>query len=378
MALLVEIVQYAYVLPKAPELLGSFTDAPKPKLTLSNWMSGKYQDSLLKNFEATLQIHTFLIRLHNQIDYSVFGKINVKEVEEGKDRYLFGSSYTKAFLGEDFIGEQKIISTVKKLAFIQRELKKRNTELICILTPGKSSFVPEKLPSSYDLSKKTRSNYDAYAELFVKEGIQHVNLVNYFSKLKPKTKYPLFTQCGVHWSGYGATVAADTLFNYMEQIKKIDIRDFYDEGGEESLIPLNTDGDIFNGMNLLFDIPYHKMYYPKLIFKDDNTKTAPNTLIIGDSYIWSWINFYNFFPKLLDQKSAFWYYAAEVGWPAEPGKPLINAYNLDLKKEIDHRDFILIQCNESKLYNFGYDIVDKLFTVLQNDSTSFKSDRAKL
>lgn len=366
--LLIEKIQGVHKFIDAPPLQGNFANAPKPTFTISNWLEGKYQDSLLKNHESTLSIHNFLIRLHNQIDYSVFGKINVKGTEEGKDHYFFGTSYSTSFLGEDYIGEKKISERVKKLAYIQHALKKQNTELICVIAPGKSSFMSENLSSKYDVSKKQRSNYDAYVQQFILNDIQHIDLVSYFQKEKTAAAYPLFTQCGIHWSGYGSTRAADTLFRYMENIKHIDIKDFYSDGGQESEIPLMTDGDITNAMNLLCDIPFHKMYYPNIVFKDDTSKMRPNTLIIGDSFVWSWISFYDYFPNLLDKKSVFWYYAQEIGWPADLTKPFINVDRFDFNKETNNRDFILIVCNESKLYDFGFGFVDKLYDKLQKDS----------
>lgn len=366
--LFIEVLQHFHKFIDAPVLQGNIVNNPKPVLSLDNWLSGKYQDSLLKNYESKLSMHNFLIRLHNQIDYSVFGKINVREVEEGKNHYLFGSSYSQSFFGKDYVGEDSVMNTVKRLGFIQQVLKKRKTELICIIVPGKSSYMPENIPSEYDLSSKMRSNYDAYAELLPVNNIQHIDMVKHFLKLKASAKYPLFTQGGIHWSGYGSTLAADTLFSYMEKLKHIDIKDFYTDGGEETTIPRNTDGDISNAMNLLYDIPFHKMYYPNIRFKNDSSKISPNVLIIGDSFIWSWINFYDYFQNVLGSKSDFWYYGAELGWPADLSKPMLDVGKFDFKQKISNRDFIIIECNEAKLYNFGFGFIEKLYHELQSDS----------
>lgn len=369
--LLIEEIQGYHRLIEAPPLQGSFASTPRPTFKLSNWFSGKYQDSVLKNYESTLSIHNFFVRLHNQIDYSVFGKINVKEVEEGMGGYLFGEGYTKAYLGQDYIGDDNIEGRIKKLVYIQQSLKERGTELICIIAPGKSSYLAENLPGNYDLNRKTKSNYDTYSQSFITNSIHHVDMVNYFKELKFSVKHPLFTKGGIHWSGYGATLAADTLFRYMERIKGVDIVDFFDEGGEISSIPYNTDGDISNAMNLLYDIPFNNMYYPKIKYKSDTSKLKPNVLLIGDSFIMSWISFYDFIPNIFNSKSAFWYYAVELGWPADLRKPMKNVEQFDFKKEISNRDFIIIECNESKLYDFGFGFIDKLYNELQKDSLNY-------
>ena len=354
------------------KLNGQTIREPQPKFTLDNWLNGDCQEQQMKFFEQNLDIRPFLIRFRNQLGYSIFNELNAPEIEVGKNQVLFGSGYIESYMGQNFIGEDKIINKVNMLAYVQDELKKRNVDLIFVIAPGKPSVFPEYLPEKYDLRKKKRSNYDAFAEQLEKQKINHIDFSNYFLKLKPKSKYPLFTRCGVHWSGYASTIAADSLVKYMEKLSAIDLLNYHTEGGQETTVPRSTDADLGDLLNLTVDIPSHEMYYPNIVFEKNSKKKKPNVLIIGDSFVWSWISFYNFFPNLFNEKSAFWYYNHEVAWsPTDQNKTL--TASLNLKEETTHRDFILIVNAESSLNNAGQFFIEQMFEMLHKDTLNTNS-----
>ncbi|MGZ4048894.1 MAG: alginate O-acetyltransferase AlgX-related protein [Bacteroidia bacterium] len=347
-------------------LKGAFVPVEKPVLSFDNWYSGQYQEQFMKYHEQNMFVHPLLIRLRNQISYSFFNELNSKDIEEGKNHVLFESAYIDQYMGKYFLGDDSIAKKIKKLAFVQAELKKRNIDLIFVIAPGKPSILPEYLPARYDLSQKTKSDYDAYAEQLQKQKINYIDITSYFKKIKHNSKHALFTKCGTHWSGYGATLAADTTFKYLEKLRNIDLPDYYDAGGEESFIPRGTDADLGNVLNLMVDIPSDKMYYPKIIFKKDPSKTKPNLLIIGDSFVWSWIGFYEFLPNLFNEKTSFWYYNHDVGWGANPENKLVK--DLDLKNEALNRDVIIIVNNEVSLYNSGQHFIENMFKMLKKET----------
>lgn len=364
-----ELIQNHKPWLKTKPLSGSFTTVSNPNFTLDTWLNGAYQEALMNYYENSLDIRSFLVRFRNQLDYFFFEKTKAIRVEVGKDKILFDNGYIKAFLGQDFVGEKEIIEKVNKLSFVQNELKKQNIDLIFVITPGKASFYPENLPSNYNLATQSRSNYDAYAEQFQKQEINYIDFRKFLLTLKPQAKFPLFPRCGVHWSGYCTTLAADTLFKYMEQLRKIDLVDYYQNGGEESSLPRNTDADIGDAMNLLYDIPSYNMYYPNIIFKkDDSTKTKPNVLIVGDSFVWTWISFYNYIPNLFNSETDYWYYNMEVAWPKNTEES-IKVSELNLREQIKDRDFILMIFNEASLDKCGYGFIEQMFDLLHPDSS---------
>lgn len=206
----------------SPKLEGAIYVIPKPHFSFDNWLTGKYQDSATTYNEQRMNLHPFFVRLRNQIGYSLFNEVRVSKVELGKDQNLFGGGHIQAYLGQDFVGNDTIIEKARKLKYVQDELKKRNVDLVFVICPSKPSIQPEYIPAKYDISKKAKSNYDGYVEQFEKQHINHLDFKKYFLKIKSSLKHPLYTRCGVHWSSYASTVAADTLFKYMEKLRNID------------------------------------------------------------------------------------------------------------------------------------------------------------
>ena len=138
-------------------LAGVVIPVEKPQLSIENWISGQYQEQLMKYYEQDMVSHAFLIRLRNQISYSLFKKINVEDILEGKNRNLFGAGYIYSYMGRDYIGVAEIDKKVATLLYVQTELKKRNIDLVFILAPGKPTILSEYLPASCDPTKKIKT-----------------------------------------------------------------------------------------------------------------------------------------------------------------------------------------------------------------------------
>lgn len=345
-------------------LYGSYEKAVKPKYSVESWLSGNYQDSLTHFIQKNLYVSPDLIRLRNEIGFVLFKEMHVNGSEIGKENYLFESGYIYAHLGLDYVGDGIISEKTRKLAYIQTELEKRNITLLFVIAPSKASYYPEFIPEKYNSIVPKKSNYDEYVRQFQNFKINYLDISEYFLALKPYSKAPLYTQTGIHWSGYGATLAADTLFKEMEKIRNIDIQDYFYEEGTRTSYARGTDNDLEKAMNLINKIQTNEMYYPKLKIKYDSHKVRPNVLIVGDSFVWSWIGFYNYFPELLDDRSAFWFYNRELAWTKRP-EPL--SFPLDtqtLSDQIKARDYILIVNNRWALNQCGNDFIEQMYDLL--------------
>lgn len=363
-----ELIQNHFAIINAEPLYGGIIKPVKPTFTLDNWFSGMYQDSVMKFNESNLDIHPFLIRLHNQVGYSLYNEVNLVDAEVGKNEVLFESKYIISYMGIDFDTplEDTVKEKVRKLVYIKSELKKRNIDLIVAIVPGKASFFPECIPAKYDISKKRKTYYDAYIEQLQKQNCDYIDFKKYLLQLKPTSKYPFFTRGGTHWSMYAGVIAADSLFDNMKHLHHIDMINYTQSQGEVTTKARDTDDDIERPMNLLFHIPSYPMYYPNIVFQNDATKTKPNVLIIGDSFIWNWINYYPFFPTMFDKQSCFWYYNKEIWWPLDPNrKSKQPVEELNFEEQTMHRDFILLESTECNLTTFANHFIEKMYAFLK-------------
>ena len=361
-----ELIQHHLHPINVETLHGSSTQLSKPIFSFDKWLEGTFQEEWTKYLDQKLDLHSFLVRLSNQIDYTLFKQTKAVRVEEGKDGYLFDNGYIESYYGDDYEGDYFFLDKAKKLLFIQEKLKEKNIELIFIIPAGKPSLYLDKIPKHYFTKSKKKSNYEGCVEQFRKHNIQLVDLRNYLLKVKDTAKYPLFSKKGVHWSGYTATITADTVIRYMENLKKIDLPDYRQTGGETTFTPRGTDDDILKAMNLLIEDRSEKLFYPTITFdKPDSTKVKPNVLIIGDSFVWTWLNFYEYIPHLFSEKSEYWYYNKEVHWPLQQNQFPYSVSTKNLAEKVKDRDYILLVFNDASLIHCGYGAIEQLYDILK-------------
>jgi hypothetical protein len=378
--LLFSTIQKEFQLFKFEPLEGAFIPKKEPLLTWKSWSSGDFQKRYSKYYEENIGFRKFFVRVNNQIDYSVFSKANTVDVVVGKENVLYQAAYIRAILGRDYVGRKKVAKRMKRLKFVHDALEKQGTTLIVLFAPGKATIYPEYIPWQYDMSDKDTTNYEVFKKELLASGMNFLDLRAHFIQLKKKAKYPLFPKCGVHWSGYGLTLAADTLFSYIEQKRGIDMIDFHSEKGELTKTKMRfTDADLSEPMNMLWEIPNWEMYYPKVVFEQDTSKTKPNMLAIGDSFTQSFFGFYNHFGELLDTTtSQYWYFNRRVTWPAfHMDRGYIEPRHLDIEKELKDRDVVLLLSTEINYDDIGFGFVDMAYLLFKYPERYSKEARDK-
>ena len=378
LSLIIPDIQKRVKIVDEAKLDGVFTLAEKPVFSKENFFSGKFREQYQQYVEDHIGFRNTLIRIRNQFEFSLFKTPHACNVIVGKNNVLYQDFYVDAYFGKDLLSKGKVDEKVNKFIFLQNELAKKNITLVMLIAPGKVSFMPENLPSYIDVKNAKTNNYDLFAEEMTKQNANVVDIRKYFLKIKSTSKYPLFPKCGTHWSGYGLTLVADTLFKYIENKSGMDLVNFHLEQGNSTDENLRfTDDDIGKGMNLLWDIPSWEMYYPNVIFEKDETKKKPDILTIGDSFNQSFWGFYPYFSELFGSNSQFWYYNKIVSWPDSLVEKYIDTEKLDIVKETESRNIILIVTTEHNIVNFGFGYIDKLYSIYSG-TISAQEEKIKL
>lgn len=337
-------------------LEGEYKNPIKPTFNWGNWLNSTYTDSMEKYVQLHFGYSSLLTRIHNQYLFSVFNSSRNSSTVIGKKNEIFDYAHIQAYLGTDFVGESIVEEKLDRLEKINQVLKLFNTEIIIVIAPSKPSFVPEYLPDKY---KKTnqRTNYDHYIDCLDKTNLGYVDFSKVFKEWKHNERFPLFPQCGVHWSEYGATLAADSMIKY--------IHDYFDISGPEMMIDTvitssslsKSDYDMGSTLNLLYPIKPYPMGYPK-ISVDKNVSRSQRLLTVGDSYYWIWYNIVGYDTKFFESSVFFEYFskAHSIEWGAKS----INS--IDVLEESVNTDVIMIVCSESNLYRLGYGYIEKMYT----------------
>lgn len=345
-------------------LAGSFELTPCPEFSKSSWFDGTFQEQFTKSTEDHIGFRAWFIRLRNELDYDLFHIMHSGAIE-GKDQVFYEEYYIASLYGAYNMGEAYMQRKLDKLQFVQDELQKRGIFFMLLIAPGKAAIYPEYFPAKWENAPRTESNYDLLHKLLGDRPINYIDMRSYLTKVKDTATHPLFPRCGTHWSGYTATVVADTMFRYIENKTHLNLTDYQFAKGICTNTDLRfTDNDIGESMNLFFDVPSWDMYYPKLIFKKrDSTTSRPDILSIGDSFNQSFLGFYPFFDSIFGKNSQYWYYNKCISWPDSIASKFIWTENLDYKKEIENRKIILLVTTDHNLKDFGFEFIDRLYEI---------------
>ncbi|HTB06091.1 MAG TPA: hypothetical protein VK806_03985 [Bacteroidia bacterium] len=361
--LLLPLIQSRFKLIKVKPLFGLVQAESDTTFSWPAWFSSRFQYKREKYLNDSSGLREIYIRIHNQIDFTVFKKIDNTGIISGKDGTLFSIDYAKAYAGSDYIGIDAIVDKVKKLRHIQDILQTRNKTLIVLLAPGKASYEPELLPDFYRTGRI--NNYVVLTKIIKGYGLNCIDFNDYFRKQRNKAKYPLYTKYTAHWSRYGVCLAGDSIVKYIERIRNIDmvhpdmsvINVGEAEGGEVELE---------NEMNLLFDLKHEKVGIPVIKDIKDSTKAMPKLFFIGDSYFWNLAVFFNFWNEF--SNLTFCYYGSDIY--RKGGEGVLHKSDINLKDEIDKADVIILESTELNYDRIGWWFSDEVGQLLITDGLS--------
>lgn len=358
--LTIPLVQSVTRIIREKPLKGAVSAPVSERFTLKDWFSASYQNTKEKYYNDAFGFRSFFVRINNQIALSLFREVHAFSVIFGKKNYLFEENYIKAWYGADFIGADSIARRIEKLKYIQDQLRLRyHKNLVVVFAAGKGSFYPEYFPPEISYPKGP-TNYETHARLSREAGLQVIDFNRWFLENKLTSPYPLYPKYGIHWSVYGASFAADSILNYIERIRGIDLPSLSWDRVEIKKAQ-KDDYDMGYGLNLLFRLQRDKMAYPVLKFESADGKIKPSVLVIADSFYWG---MFKFGITKAFSTSDFWFYNKEI-YHSVLGPP-IGTDQVGLWEQIQSHDVIILMATEANLPKFGWGFIEKAFQLLIN------------
>ncbi len=336
--------------------LGGVTEkVEKPKLNFQSYADGSWQRFSDDYFDKHLGFREPLIRYYNQYIWNLFKESNNPSVMRGKDNWLFEDIYVREHYESlmydhtnDTAEMRRIFETeALRLWKVQKLLEEHNIYIFVNIAPGKNAIYPEYLPENrFYLRPEGLHAYEFYKKRFDELGVNYIDNVAVFKRLKNNVDYPLFPKKGGHWSNIASVYVFDSILRYMEDIGNQNLRNLII--GKPYIAPTrDPDDDLEHLLNLAFPIPSPPNYYVDVTVIDDSTATKPYFTVIGDSYHWNFI----FNIPLLDifQKVPYWYYNYIIYGDDENTSTL----DLDLEKELMRTDYIMLNYSTMSLYRLG-------------------------
>jgi hypothetical protein len=332
--------------------LNGIGNNPKnPTLCVKNWLNGTYQDSLSRFVTTNIGFHHDLVRLNNQLYYSLYRTAQANKVVIGKENCLYDQVHIDSYLGKDYIGQSAIYKKIAAYLALRNLLKKKDITLLLVVVPGKGTALSDFLPANQE-AKIGPSNYEVFANGLDSLHVPYLDLVKWYQQVEGQSKYPLYALGGNHWSEYCGTLAGDTLLGFMEMQLHAEINRYHVRKVNYPVAPSPIDDDINLGMNLLLPIQNAPMAYPEIEWQGIPRRFR--VLSVGDSF------YFKAFTELTVQsfqQSHFWFYFRELYLQGQE-QPFTND-KVDLLLEVESQDVILLYLAEPHLTDLGFGFIEQ-------------------
>lgn len=340
-------------------------------LRFDTWFSGSYQNKLNKFIEFDIGFRPWFVKMRNQVMYTVFNQ-STSYVELGKNGYLYTWGYFEAYAGLDCLGEQKIEEVAYEIKALQNALSKKNKHLLVVLAPNKARILPQYLPENYNKYALSTSNYDLYLKQFNELEINHIDFNAFFLDGK-KYDYPIFPKTGIHWSTYGAELAANEIIKKLSLLGNEELP--YLVWNNVDLIDsvVGSDIDLENDLNLFFELDRYKLAYPNLITTELNEDQKIPGLVISDSFYWNFYVF-NFPHDFMRDNSKFLFYNNTSYDQYQNSTPVDE---LNMTEEIELNKYFILMTTEANLSKFPFGFIDNVRTLLAIDDALFELRKKK-
>jgi hypothetical protein len=355
--LLLPATQHYFPFIKSAPLNGFSPEAPDVTFTLENWWNATYQQQKSKYINDLIGFRPDLIRLNNQLDYSLFHKLHAWKVVEGADRSIFMDTYIDAYFGRDYIGYDSMLVKMMKLKAISDTLTSLGKSLILVQTPAKEFMYPENIPKQY-ITRRTTTNVATCNRIGDSLNINIIDFNAWFCALKSTSKELLFTRQGAHWSVYGAYLAYDSLENYIESRRHIHMIHPKWSIIEHSSSAMGNDNDVAKTLNLIYPIAHETFSYPVVYYPEFPGMTKPRITYIGDSFLLLWINNGMLDHTIADWQAWQWF---SILWSANSREGNKNVQESDWIGTIDNSDCIVLAYTAFNLPVLGNGFIEKAY-----------------
>jgi len=279
---------YGKLLEPDTELSGVTHEIDVIERNVSSVMDGTYQSYIEDIWSKKFPGQAILIRIRNQVLYSIFNTSSNTNVVMGKNKYLIEPAYiTNELETNGQPSNEELFDMINDISMLKEILKSNGKELYVFLSPSKAHFCEEKIPNLYVSMLDNRvEGKKTYLENFCKAldeaGITYVNATDHIEKNRTLYKAPVFYASGDHWARvWGYSSAIKLLDEINEQSKydigKLEVSEYVSD------VPVPPDTDLYDSLNILK--PASDTWYEANINLIEEGKNKPNVLFRGCSFM---------------------------------------------------------------------------------------------
>ena len=335
------------------QLAATTVVAPRPRLTLHHWLSGDFQKESEAWFNQNFAGREFLVRMNNQIAYSLFrrGNVRTSQILIGKDQHLMESGYVDEYVGIDPpTHAADLEALVREMKVVQDRLQRRGIGFLVMLTPTKPTLYPEYMPAAFQSLPPPVRSYDLFLPLVQRYGVHYLDGPRLLRDAKAARPEPLFCQGGTHYNELGGFYQARGLAAKLAEVTGEPVPELRYDSILVDRKPVGMDADLANLLNLLrppldYPAPHLKLGRGSGANSLANKKIS----IVGGSFCWMPLG-QLFDAGILRQMDFFFYYhTSRCTWPEHKITDTVDVEHLDWDKTFLNSAAIVVEINQSVL-----------------------------
>lgn len=349
------------MLDKYFTLSGVATQTEKPIMKAESLINGEYQENMTAYLLENIPGRNFMVKIHNQLLYSIFDVSANSNIVIGDDKQLFEPEYLEYSLS---IWQQptieNIASLVNKLTLLENALIEDGKQLYIFITPSKARYYAEDAPLAYKICDNRESQevaYDTFVRCLDDSGLKVFDTISYIDEHQSEFEFPLYYSTGIHWSNAIGAEMAVAFNQYLCETSGYDL-------GQMEVIHTQTgeivhpDADLYKILNLLV-LPEENYYTQEFSVKEGKDK--PNVFFRGGSFMGQSIAKLirnNIFGKdmYFENNNYFIDRFSSGGTLSD-----FNAYNeLDIASYLEQSDILVLEVNENKIFTMSWGFIDYL------------------
>jgi hypothetical protein len=234
--------------------LDAVPEPETPSFAWPQFMVHLYQKEAAKRAVFFVPGRPWLVRLTNQILYSVFRTSPDSRIMLGKENYLVETKYVTEYCHRSMA---ELVPLMRERATLLKELQDYFTGLnkpfVYMITPSKVARVPEPLLDRVNCPSRLRDRHSfipAYVNLLKKTGVNVVDAASLTTELR-STGLTIFPKGGTHWTQLTAAYATNALIRAINAAAARSLLPTLTWSVILRGVPVYEDQDIAQQLNLL-------------------------------------------------------------------------------------------------------------------------------
>jgi len=362
-ALSLPLFQMVTHFPPDYPLTGVETSATRPAASLSAWWDGTLQTEFDSWLNQRIGLRGLLVRTANQINYTLFRELPQRkgtQVLLGQNGFLYEKVYVDAYNQEGERPDDELRHVSMSTRRLQDRLAKDGIAFLLVIAPSKAEIYPEFLPDSADVEGRPdrQTHYERMIGILKEDGVNLVDAHDLFLQWKEEPGTPLlYTKGGTHWNQYGAARIISRMTEKLKDLTGKDIPVMQVVGAVTNRTIVDSDNDLAELVNLWSGRPLAGPQIHPVMETTPGTH-LPDLLFVGDSFVFTLTNQMDG-EDLYRKRDTYYYYNRHYFYPVAPNLPL-DKRQLDLLKELQGRDAVIVEVGEYWLPRIGFGFVKDL------------------